>query len=123
MSQLKSGGKTIMSYVVIGVLLSLAVGMITYAFTELLRAYLTAVRLIHEIGMNVTGGNTTFTTIPLGNETVEVPRPANPGLAAVTDLLIRLLTAVGNILISPVGLSIILALTIISLALMEHVKQ
>jgi hypothetical protein len=116
---LRVGGKTIMSYVVAGVLLSLIVGTATYAFALIIKMFANSFTLIHDVGMNVTGGTPTHTTIPVGNETIVLPQPSNTGLSAVADLLTKFLVAVGNVLTSPVGIAVLIALTLITLALTE----
>lgn len=117
---LRVGGKTIMSYVVAGVLLSLIVGTVAYAFALIIKMFASSFTLIHDVGMNVTGGTPTHTAIPVGNETVTLPQPSNTGLSAVADLLTKFLIVVGNVLTSPVGIAVLIALTLITLALTER---
>jgi len=106
---LRAGGKTIMSYVVAGVLLSLIVGAAAYAFVLIIKMFASFFTLIHDVGMNVTGGSPTHTSIPVGNETVTLPQPSNSGLSAVADLLTKFLIVVGNVLTSPVGIAVLIA--------------
>ena len=113
-------GRSVMGYVVAGVILSIFIGLIAYGIVLFVKYTSSALNTMYEVGVNATGGGeVTYTTIQVGNETVQLAKPTNPSLSTITDMLFKLLTIVANILAHPVMLAVLIAITLIAYALME----
>jgi hypothetical protein len=112
-------GRSVMGYVIAGVIISLFIGLIAYSIVLLVRFAATSLSAAHEIAVNATGGRVEHETIQIGNETLRLSKPTNPALSAIADALFKLLVVVGNVLAHPVTLAVLLAITLIASALME----
>jgi hypothetical protein len=112
-------GRSIMGYVIAGVIISLFIGLIAYGIVLLVKLTATTLSTAHEIAVNTIGGEVEHTTIQVGNETLRLSKPTNPALSAIADALFKLLVVVGNVLAHPVTLAVLLAITLITSALME----
>jgi len=118
MSLLGERGRTILGYVVAGVLLSLVVTAVAHTIGYLIRAVGDVYTRFYGTGVNATGGGTVETvSIRVGNETATFPKPSNPVLSAVAAVLLSVLTAVGTALSNPLLLAVLVALTLVAYAL------
>ncbi len=114
-------GRSIVGYVIAGILLSLFIGLISYGIAFFAKYMSSILSSTYEIGVNTTSNNNniTYTTIHAGNETIQLPKPRNPALSTITDLVFKILDVVINTLTHPVTLAVLIAITLIVYAIVE----
>jgi hypothetical protein len=108
--------RSIVGYLIAGIVLSLFVGVIASVFPSALSFFSSMFNSAHQMGM----GNTTTVTqvqIQVGNTTVALDEPGNPALRSHFDLIVKVLYVVANVLGNPLTLAILIALTIVTLVL------
>ncbi|MCC5989905.1 MAG: hypothetical protein LM558_00145 [Thermosphaera sp.] len=108
--------RSIVGYLIAGIVLSLFVGVIASVFPSALSFFSSLFNSAHQIGMS----NTTTITqvqVSVGNTTVALDEPSNPALRSHFDLVVKVLYVVANILGNPLTLAILIALTIVTLVL------
>jgi predicted PurR-regulated permease PerM len=108
--------RSIVGYLIAGIVLSLFVGVIASVFPSALSFFSSLFNSAHQIGM----GNTSTITqvqVSVGNKTVALDEPSNPALKSHFDLVVKVLYVVANILGNPLTLAILIALTIVTLVL------
>jgi hypothetical protein len=114
-------GRSIMAYLVAGIILGLAVGIIAYGIGVLIKVVASAYDVMHTTAMNKTAGiEPEKVAVKVGNETATLPMPENPGLRASAELIIKILTVLSAILTNPLTLAVIIALTLVTYALIER---
>jgi len=107
-------GKSILGYVIAGILLSLVVGTVAYTFSYIVKTVGQAYVDAYEAA---TGSEVEKVSIQVGNETAVFPKPSNPALSALASAILSVLAVVGNVLATPLLLAILVALTLIAYAL------
>ena len=114
-------GRTVMSYVVVGVVLGLFVSSIAYVFGVVVGVVVSGYESMHSRALNVTTGRLPERiSIPVGNETIQLSKPANPGLRSLAEPLIQVLAILSAILTNPLTLAVLIAMTMVTYALMER---
>ena len=113
-------GRTVMSYLVAGILLGLVISSIAYSFGVFIRVVIGVYEAVHERALNATMGRLPGKiSVSIGNETVQLTKPANPGLRSLTEPLIQVLAILSAILTNPLTLAVLIAMTMVAYALME----
>jgi len=108
--------RSIVGYLIAGIVLSLFVGVIASVFPSALSFFSSLLNSVHRMGM----GNATTVTqvqIQVGDTTIALNEPSNPALKSHFNLAVKALYVVANVLGNPLTLAILIALTIVTLAL------
>jgi hypothetical protein len=114
-------GRTIATYLVMGVLLALVVGLIAYGVSLLVKTALESMSTVHREGLRALNKTDIEEVgVQVGNETVAITKPSNPVLRSHFDLVLKVLAVVVAVLTNPLTLAILIALTLVAYALMER---
>jgi len=116
MSTYSKLGRSIVTYLIIGLVLALAVGFITYIIQTLASTTLSAESAFHQAGMNALNTTVSTTPIQVGNTTVNMSAPSNQALSTVFNALQKVLIIVLLALGSTAVVAVMIALGIISLS-------
>jgi len=117
MSAIKRYGRSIVAYVVIGLLLGMSISLIVYGITLFITSTTSALTTMHEAGMNATGKSVSERVyVRIGNDTVSLSKPSNPALSGIFSNLVALLAVVGGALASITILAVLIALNIITIS-------
>jgi hypothetical protein len=114
-------GRSIAGFIIAGLVLSIFIGAVAYGVALFVKFAGSALSSMYEHGARALGNESSveYVSVQVGNETVELPRPSNPALSALADLLLKVLHVVANVLAHPATLAVLVAITLIALALME----
>lgn len=115
MSAVQRYGRSIVAYIIIGLLLGMSISLIVYGITLFITSTSSAFSTIYEAGMNATGkGISDYVDVNVGNSTVSLPKPSNPALSTIFSNLAGLLAVVGGALTSATILAVLIALNVIT---------
>jgi len=115
MSTVQRYGRSIVAYVIIGLLLGMSISLIVYGITLFITSTSSALSTMYETGVNATGGSVSeYAYVKLGNETISLPKPSNPALSTIFSNLAGLLAVVGGALTSATILAVLIALNVIT---------
>jgi hypothetical protein len=109
-------GRSIVTYLIIGLVLGLTVGFITYIIQTLASTVLNAESTFHQAGMNALNITVSTTPIQVGNTTVNMSTPSNQALSTAFNALQKVLAIVLLALGSTAVVAVMIALGIISLS-------
>jgi len=116
MSTYSKLGRSVVTYLIIGLVIGLAVGFITYIIQTLASTILNAESTLHQAGMNALNITVPTTPIQVGNTTVNMPAPSNQALNTAFNALQKVLAIVLLALGSTAVVAVMIALGIISLS-------
>jgi len=115
MSAIQRHGRSIVAYIVIGLLLGMSISLIVYGITLFTTSTASALSTMYKTGMNATGKNISeYVSVKIGNDTISLPKPSNPALSTIFSNLAGLLAVVGGALASTTILAVLIALNVIT---------
>jgi cobalamin synthase len=117
MSAIQRYGKSIVAYIVIGLLLGMGISLIVYGISLFTTSTASALTTMHETGMNATGKSVSERVyVRIGNDTVSLSKPSNPSLSSIFSNLVALLAVIGGALTSVTILAVLIALNVITIS-------
>jgi hypothetical protein len=117
MSSIQRYGKSIVAYIVIGLLLGMSILLIMCGISLFTTSTASALSTMHEAGMNATGKNISeHVYVRIGGDTVSLPKPSDPSLSSIFSNLVALLAVIGGALTSVTILAVLIALNVITIS-------